>query len=186
MSLTWTRVDSDITGNDYGCLFVGYGTPSTGAVTITFSRTPTAGRYLIAQQTDGQDGTNNPVAAHAHTTGTNTSGSIALTRSGLGQRQLGFWGHKTAELTTPDSTTLTWTEYSDLGTTYGMETQYVDGFDQTHTASWTTSSLYVGYVVQLKPYVYTCIKKSVTIANSKCYAYSAQLQDEDEAVWAIF
>lgn len=182
--LTWTKVAGIVTGNDYGVLFVGYGTPSgSGTGTLTFSRTPTAGRYVIISQTEGQDGTNNPVAASGNTNGSATSGSITLTRSGLGQRQLGFWGHKTAEGTTPDSTTLTWTELSDTTTTYGIETQYVDGYDQTHTASWVTSSTYVGFAVQLKPFAYTCVKKSDTPA--KAYAYTGQLLDEDEAAWAI-
>jgi len=182
--LTWAKVASVISGNNIGILYQGYGTPSAGAVTITFSRTPTSGRYQITGLTDGQASASG-VAASQSTSGTGTSGSMTLTSSGIGQRLVSFWAHLAAEGTTPDSTGATWAEFSDAATTYGMECQSLDQWplDTTHTASWATSSFYFGAMVQALPFAYTLAKK--TDAPVVMTTPRITVIDEDADVFAI-
>lgn len=180
--LTWTKVLSFLSGNDICILYQGVGTPAAGATTITFSRAPTSGRYQIFGVQDAQNGSSG-VAATQSTNGTNTSGTMTITPSGIGQRFLGFWAHKAAEVTNPDATNVTWTEFSDNPTTVGMEVQSLDGWDLTHTASWVTSALYVGFMVQLLPFAYTLQKESVAPVAMN-YGGIAVIED-DEPVWAI-
>ena len=145
--LTWTKVLGVVTGNDYGVLFVGYGTPTSGALTITFSRTPTAGRYAIVKIPLAQEGTN-PVATSNSGTGTATSGTVTLTKASATDQQLfSVFMHKAAEAATPRAN---WTEITDVATTYGMESQYSWGYDSA-SATWTSNVVWVGIAVSLAP-----------------------------------
>lgn len=182
---TWTKVASVISGNDIGILYHGYvAAPTAGTVVITFSRTPTAGRYQILGVREG-GGATSGVAASQTTNGTATNGTMTITTSGTGDRFVSFWAHKTAEATTEDTTGATWTEFSDVSTTYGMEVQNIQRWGEyTNTASWTTSSFYFAAMVQLKHYAeYTLANKTDT--PKKMLQGPLAVMTDDEPVWAF-
>lgn len=188
---TWTKIGSAISGNDIITMHAGYGTlagaPDTNnGLTITFSRTPTAGRYVVWRVPKVCFGTTNPIVASNSTSGTGTGGSVVLTPVAGSDARYGFWGHRANEGTSPDATGLTWTEDLDdnspTSLAVGYEAQHVYGNDNTHTATWATSSFYVGVVLQVSNTVGITVKTGGAPIEMRS---SPVVIEDDEAVWAI-
>lgn len=158
--LTWAKI-ATVRGNsnlEILTVFAGYGgAPSAGTIAIVLSQTAAAGRYVVIQQTQ-QNTSTNPAGYSNTNSGTGITGTVAVAAANrtAGRRVFSFWGHRINEATTPDSTGLTWTELSDATTTTAaLEAQYVDGVDETASASWTTSSSWLGIAMELKAAVLT-------------------------------
>ena len=151
--LTWAKIATvlGVSGVEILTLFVGYGgSPSAGAITITLSGTAVSGRYEVIQQT-GQDTSANPAGYSNTNSGTGTTGTVAVAVANrtAGRRVFSFFGHRVNEAVTPDSTGLTWTEVADAGTTLArLEVQWVDGIDETASATWATSSVWSGIAME--------------------------------------
>jgi len=191
--MTWTKIAGFINGNDYHVAFYAYGAPTNPGIaatgSLTFSRTPTSGRYGIlsvpfSQKNDGTD----PIYASGSTNGTNTGGSISWSPSAdwsvAEQLSVSMWAHAAAEATTHDTTGATWTELVDTSTVKSMEVQYLQfTADGTHTATWTSSVFYSGWVVQFKNPALTAAKKNDTRILATKTAVVPELDDQD--VWAM-
>ena len=151
--LTWTKVISGITTptNFYVAVFEGVGeSPSAGALTITFSQNVTNGRYAILELVGG-NGAASIVLQALSATGTGTTGTVTATSLTCLQRLIGVWVHAVQEGSTVDSTGATWTELHDSSASanMGLEIQHLRGYDLTHTATWPTSSDWVGFLLEL-------------------------------------
>lgn len=154
MSLTWAKKEEVIKGNYVLGVWVGYGgAGANGAVTITFSRTPTSGRYNIAEHRGFGDTSVDPIQQSANNNGTGTTGSVSLTPT-KGLFEWSFFMHAVNEAVTPDSTGSTWTELSDTGgTTISLELQYLNGATDlggTASATWLTSSDWAAVAMEYK------------------------------------
>ena len=161
-SLTWTRVNTGYnnTDADIESVWIGYGdAPTAGTITITLSGTPTRGRYAILEFSGARQVGSGafPTGYTLTANGTGTTGTLgAWTWANLtqtGAQLVTFWYHATAESVTPDSTGATWTEVHDSSTsTTGicLEIQQLAGpGDFTNTATWATSSRWIGVLVEL-------------------------------------
>lgn len=164
--LTWAKV-ATIRGNsdlEILTLFVGYGgSPSAGAISIVLSQAPAAGRYQVIQQKQ-QDTSANPAGYSNTNSGTGTTGTVAMAAANRtpGRRTYSFFGHRIAEATTPDSTGLTWMELDDqTTTTAALESQWVDGVDETASATWATSSSWLALAIELKASLYNAMRSNV-------------------------
>jgi hypothetical protein len=175
--LTWAKVKTvmNATSLEILTIFVGYGgTPASGTITMTMSvGVNVVGKYAIVQQT-GQDMSANPVGYSNSNSGIAASGTVAMALANVtaGRRMFSFWGHRIAEVTAPDSTGLTWVEIHDTTTTLtGFEIQYVDGLDETASASWATSSSWLGIALELKAALLTGFQSNVldAIDNTPTY-----------------
>lgn len=192
-SLTWTKLAGIIYGNYIHTLFVGYGgSPTSGTITITFSQTPASGRYAVIYDED-YDCTSNPVQQTVTNNGTGTTGTVTFGAPTTGGKCHGFWSHAAAEATTPDSTGSTWTELHDQTTTsIALETQWLLGFDTTHTATWASNVGWAGIGVEMKaaskvnPVAFDDADEMLIIENlSTPVLLEDGGADEPHGVWAI-
>lgn len=174
--LTYTKVTTVRRNSDQEILtvFVGYGgSPSAGTISIVLSQAAAAGLYTVLQQRRA-DTSANPAGYSNTNSGTATSGTVAMSAANrtAGRRTFSFWGHRIAEVTTPDSTDLTWVEIDDnTTTTAALETQYIDGVDETASASWATSSSWLGIAMELKAALYSVMRSNLldAIDNTPTY-----------------
>ena len=164
--LTYAKV-ATIRGNsdqEILTVFVGYGgSPSAGTIGIVLSQAAAAGRYIVIQQKQ-QDTSASPAGYSNSGSGTGTTGTVAMVAANrtAGRRTFSFFGHRIAEATTPDSTGLTWTELDDqTTTTAALEIQWVDGVDESATATWTTSSSWLAIALELKAALYSAMRSNV-------------------------
>lgn len=175
--LTWTKVATVLGSSDKEILtvFVGYGgSPSAGTISIVLSQTAAAGRYAVIQQT-AQNTSANPAGYSNTNSGTAASGTVAVAVANrtAGRRVFSFWGHRIAEAATPDSTDLTWTELHDATTTTAaLEAQYVDGVDETASASWATSSSWLGIAMEVKAGLYLAFQSNTLDAIDNAPHYN--------------
>jgi hypothetical protein len=172
-SLTWANVGTVLAGNTILTVFVGYGTPTAGTIVITLSQTASGGRYVVWH--DNGYGQSDKTLTPYTTSGTGTSGSIALTVNGDGSIWFSVWAHATVEALAPDATGRTWTELSDQGASgaYGPQVQYILGNaeDVTHTASWVTSSAYMGICFEVDVSGLVCEENAITATTVYAESY---------------
>ena len=156
--ITWTQIATHITASGtsritlYGAHASG---ATTGATTAAFGGVSSTGCWLAFFQADGTDVAAGVVQTFIQAptaTGTGTSGSVSLAApASSNNRPISGWMHGTEEATAPRAS---WTELDEM--TYASparrgETQYRgDAFEQTASATWTTSSAWVGIAAELK------------------------------------
>lgn len=157
-TLTWVKVASSELNNspEYIVLYLALtGAGSTDTLTATWG-SAIAGCHIMAFEVDGADltvATADLAAVQGVTTnGTGTSGSITLAAAGAtDNRPMSAWDHLATEATTFRTD---WTELDDgsfSSPVSGAEYQWrSDTFETTATASWTTSSQYIGSAIELK------------------------------------
>ena len=189
MSLTWTKLSNvqQNSGLEQMTVFAGYGTGgTTGTLTITLSQTAASGRYVVIVIPGARRSTNPYTGTADSATGTGTTGTVNLGTQHGGSWRFGFWSHAAAELVTPDTTGATWAELHDQSTTsIALEVQYTSGGDYTHTATWATSSRWMGIVIELDNYAgyYAALSKDETPLGAAPMTYI--MPEGDEAAWAI-
>jgi hypothetical protein len=163
MGLTWALLsdgvnnghhlyDNTATTRNAMAVYKGTGTPSAGAVTITFASTATACGWAFIE-IDGATPTLT-VEQIVKTTAepaSATSGAITLAAAADAlNRPFSFWHHQAAEATVPQTS---WTELADgsySSSSGGYEVQWrSDQFDTAAAASWVTSQTYGGVAFEL-------------------------------------
>ena len=197
--LTWTHVTTVWNNSNQEMMGVweGRGTPDGTALTITFSQAPSSGRYCWLDARSANRASGSGVQATWSATGSSgTTGTVSSITGLGGTTMIGFWSHSTAQVHTPDTTDVTWTEWHDASTTsIALQVQAaLGGGDKTHTSTWATSSRWMGIVVELKCYNYfpaAIFDDDIIVMG----AMQAQLLTEDEegavaagkpsGVWAI-
>ena len=151
LGLTWTEVGSvlhDSTGGDRGTTFlwVGKGTPSTGAVTISFTSSVRRCAWIVTDVTGADSGAGTIV--QAYTNSTNQSGSSATgTLSAFADATnngsflcVGIQVSGTTDIGTPEAG---WTELAEANQSYGrIAAAYKVGEDTSPSYSWTGSGKY--------------------------------------------
>lgn len=188
---TWTKLQSQATGNFYAALFVGYGaSPSSGTIAITLSNAPSSGRYVVVQQTD-VDNTVNPISSSAQGNGSGTTGTVVVTESK--NMVIAFFGHNATEQTNPKAFS-TWTELHDAGAVaMNIEAQWLAGGDFTDTATWPTSTTWGAAAVVFKIHT-TAVKFFESDPLVKIGGLARIFSDDEEGpnlpgkpsgVWAI-
>jgi hypothetical protein len=189
MSLTWTKLGTvrggAVPNNEILTVFVGYGAGATGAVTITPSQAPAAGRFTIIEQKEATgSGLVNPFSTHTYTnSGTGTTGTCPYTTlTEVGGKLFSFFGHRIAEVASPDTN---WTELSDASTTTAaLQVQYANTSDFSPGSTWATSSSWLALACEMKTTSYTGQKNSADTFTVVEARRSGQQFEDDEAVWA--
>lgn len=181
-SRTWAKVQSGVSGNFVWSLWIGYSTATSGTIAITHNAIPTSGRYVVMQQTQ-VDPSVNPINNSWTNTGTGTTGTV--TPTACANMLHSYWGHNATETTTPDSTIATWVEVHDGGAAaMNIEVQHIFGGDGSATATWATSSLWAGAVVEFKKY--TLAVTGIDEEPSDSTSGNAVLFDGgDDGSWSI-
>lgn len=160
-SLTWTKIVSHVaepSGNAQRItLFAANASgSSTGATTIDFGAETQLCCNASFFSVDNADLSGGVAAAFVQTPAGDgagaTSGSVSLSAAGSSDnRAIAAFMHAANEATTPRTN---WTELDDFngtGPTRGFETQYRgDAFETTASATWTTSSNWVGLAAEIK------------------------------------
>lgn len=129
--------------------------PSSGALTVSYGAVTQLGQHVSVFELSGVDlsgGATVAVVQAPTTTGTAAAGSITLAAAGqMTNRPISGWAHAANEATNERAN---WVEVHDgsfATPVSGKETQWrPDFFETTSTASWTTSSIYVGIAAEVK------------------------------------
>ncbi len=130
------------------------GSPSAGALTVTYSGTQT-GQHISIFEMSGVYMTDGALAAIIQSptaTGTGTTGTVNLSLAGQPSTlPISAWCHAANEATTPRTS---WTEIHDgnfATPASGMETQwYSTTFEITASATWATSSAWAGIAAEVR------------------------------------
>jgi hypothetical protein len=190
MGLTWTKLGTvrggSVPNNEILTVFAGHGAGSTGAITITPSQTPAAGRVVVLEQlTAPGSGLSAPFSSHVNTnSGTGTTGTVTVTGlDQVGGKVFTFFGHRINEVASPEAG---WVEHTDLGTTTAaLETQEFKGSDPGGSATWATSSSWLALGAEMKNASYAAVIDDIAPVWAKTTTRVGNMQDEDEAVWAL-
>jgi hypothetical protein len=195
MGLTWARVAEVFANSNQEMLvcFEGYGTPTTGALTITLSQTPASGMHHVVVVPNARRASS-PTRASWTGSGTGTTGTVSPAGIG-GAVLLGAFSHAANELVTPDTTYVPWVEIADSGTTsIQLEDQYtLSGGDKTFTATWATSSRWMGIALEMASYTYGSFGVADDDLDGLDPAISILTEDEEgptvagkpSGVWAV-
>lgn len=134
-------------------------TPTSGAFTVSGYGASQTGAVIFVWEINSADLTGTALAAIVQSptnSGTATSGSVTLSAAGNAlNRPLSFFAHAANEATAPRAN---WTEPSSpvgdgsyASPNVGADTQMrTDAFETTASASWTTSSAWIGVALELK------------------------------------
>jgi hypothetical protein len=105
-----------------------------------------------------------------------------MTQSGVDDTQLfAVFMHKAAELSTPATS---WTELSDLGTTYGMESQYSWG-RLNASATWVGNVWWAGIAFSVDALGFTGTNETDVPTTGAQYTSTSVESAADFDVWAI-
>ena len=157
-SLTWVQIATICVGATAARRITLFGADAagatTGATTIDFAaetQQSCTASFFQATAIDLSGGVAAAFVQTATNSGTATSGSVTLAAAGhADNRPIAMFTHRANQATVPDAA---WTEVDDLAGSApirGSETQWdADGF-QNASASWVTSSDWVGMAAELK------------------------------------
>lgn len=154
-SLTWTQIATVTTATRRLTLFAANASgSSTGATTFDCAGQTQTNFFVSFFHVLGADLSGGVLAAFVQSptnTSTGTSGSVTLAAAGhADNRPVAGFMHNANEATTPDAA---WTEVDDLANSAqinALETQWdADGF-QNASASWATSSEWLGIAAEIK------------------------------------
>ncbi len=135
--------------------------PSSAAATAGFNGVSQTGAAVVEFEVTGWGGAS-PSAAiiqNPTNTGTGTAGTVTLSAAGESRnRPLSFFVHLANEVTNPRAN---WTETAGADGNFntpatGAEGQFrSDAFETTATATWTTSSAWIGAALEIKALIHT-------------------------------
>ena len=155
-SLTWTQIvtTEPATGRRMTLFAATLSGATAGATTIDFgagTQTSCKASFFQVENVDTSGGIAAAFVQSPTSSGTGTTGSVTLAAAGhADNRPIAGFAHEADEVTTKDAA---WTEIDDMshaGPSSALETQWdTDGFVNA-SASWVTSSAWIGIAAEIK------------------------------------